>query len=74
MSWNYRLLAHKKDNSFFLHIYDVYYDENDVPNGYSKTPSKFMFDESQNVNWYKEKLKEALKKPILSVENFPKEF
>lgn len=73
MSWNYRVIAFKSNDEIFMRICEVYYDENKKPNGYI-AEKVFIGDSVKGLNWTLNKMKLALKKPILSAEKFPEEF
>lgn len=79
MGWNYRALAteHTYSNGkseIILSIHEVYYDEDGNPNGYIK--EKTINGESiKSLKWSLNKMKEALKKPVLwAGERFPEEY
>lgn len=79
MSWNYRILAteykHMNGKSEIeLAIHEVYYDDYGIPNGY--TAEKTVSGESvKSLRWSLNKMKDALKKPILwSGERFPEPY
>lgn len=78
--WNYRVLAHddyegiKEDpDEVYLEICEVYYDKDKVPNGYADSKS-IGSSNIKGLNWSLNKMKLALKKPILSRKNFPSEY
>ncbi len=73
MSWNHRLLAHKDGEDYYYQIHEVYYDEKGKPNGYTERGISVGGDNLEGVNWVLDRMRECLNKPILSVDNFPKE-
>ena len=90
MSWNYRVcthmfsykkafvnntkLAENKDERIFA-IHSVYYDKDGVPDGTSKHPENLGgYTSIEDVKSIVDKLYEALKKPILDLDNFPNEY
>ena len=74
MGWNHRLLAHKEGEGIYLQIHEVYYDTKGVPNGYTDKGVTVGADDIEGIDWVLGKMKECLSKPILSVEDFPKEY
>ncbi len=79
MSWNYRVLAtdFKRPNGeseIELAVHEVYYDKEGNPNGYTK--EKTVNGEStKSLRWSLNKMKDALKKPILwTGERFPEPY
>lgn len=71
--WNYRVIAHDERDEVYLEIHEVYYDAANIPNGYIE--NKSVGSESlKGINWHLNKMKLALKKPILSKKNFPNEY
>lgn len=87
MSWNHRVIAY--DNieeiysktsipapdtpEIYFEIVEMYYDANNIPNGYSENTT-VGGDTIKGMRWSLNKMKEALKKPIISVKNFPAEY
>jgi hypothetical protein len=74
MSWNHRVLAHKDWDDWHFEIYEVYYDDNGIPNAYAENGVSVSGDSIKSMNWTLDKMKECLSKPILLVDGFPKEF
>lgn len=67
MSWNYRIVKLKEWNT--LYCTEVYYDKNDNPNGFFN-PTSFnpiQADNLEELNLQLIKIKEALSKPILII-------
>lgn len=75
MSWNHRILAQKQPNGdVYLQIHEVYYDENGLPNGYTKNPVSVGGEDLKAITWTLNKMLEAKKKPVLwDGELFPQE-
>lgn len=81
MKWNYRVMAKEFDcGTIELDIYEVYYDENDIPNGYtnnSVSPGGYNV-KLNGLNDIKQALElmiKALDKPILWYgDKFPQEY
>lgn len=57
----------------YFEVCEVYYDKNLNPNGYCAAKSVGGSD-LKGIRWQLNKMKEALKKPILSKKNFPNEY
>jgi len=75
MSWNYRILAKEYKGIIYFGIHSVYYDENDIPNGYSQTPSSIVAEDLETIEFDLTKMKECLSKPILwGNDKFPNEY
>ncbi len=72
MTWNHRVLAHENDNevTFMLHI--VHY-KSHIPTTYT-SPITVHGESLKDLTWVLNTMKLALKKPILSVKNFPNEY
>lgn len=76
MGWNYRIIAHDetKSKEIWLQIVEMYYDKDNIPNGYIGEGKSASGSSIKELRWSLNKMKEALKKPILSVKNFPDEY
>lgn len=74
MGWNHRILAHKDGDDWCFQIHEVYYDEQGNPNSYTSNPVGVSAESIEGINWTLDKMKECTNKPILSAENFPKEW
>ena len=75
MRWNYRVLADDSCGDVVFEIYEVYYDKNGNPNGYSEKPSVVISDNKKGLRWQMNAMKKALDKPVLfSGDKFPKEY
>ena len=46
-------------------IYEVYYDENGEPSGWSMNPESISAETPEGIQWMVEKFQEALTKPVL---------
>jgi len=59
-------------------IYEVHYDDNEIPKGYTQNPIEILTyksygkDPIESVEWQLNKMKLALEKPVLDYDNFPK--
>ena len=75
MSWNHRVLAELQPNGeVYLQIYEVYYDENNMPNSYTNTPVSIGSEDLKGLSWTLNKMKACLKKPVLwKGDKFPQE-
>lgn len=83
MSWNYRIgtkwyaypetlvkiIGRKGDRVFS--IIECHYDKKLKPSAYGE-PSILNADSVKDLKWIHEKLTEALKKPVLNLDNWPK--
>jgi len=74
MGWNHRILAHEHKYEVYLQIHEVYYNEEGVPNSYTKNGVSVGAENVEAIKWVLDKMKECVDKPILSVNNFPKEY
>ena len=76
MSWNYRILAfEEKEEEVVLKICEVYYDENNTPNGYGEPNIMITTEGKEGLKWILSKCQEALEKPIIYGETkFPQEY
>lgn len=74
MGWNYRILAHRDGEDWYFQIHEVYYGDDEKPNGYTANGVSVGAESLEGVNWVLSKMKECVKKPILSVEKFPEEW
>lgn len=73
MTWNYRVLARPDGDDWWYSIHSVYYNENGTPNSFSDLPQSAVGQSPSEVQKDLEMMKEALNKPVLSYDNFPKE-
>lgn len=71
--WNYRVLVKFYDGTPEFHIHEVYY-ENDIPVSCTENPISVGGDSIKSLNWTLNKMKLALKKPILHYDRFPEEY
>lgn len=68
--WNYRVIAQKPDpevdhlEGIYLSIHEVYY-EDDKPVKTSLNADRVRGESIKDIGWQLNKMKEALKKPIL---------
>jgi len=74
MGWNYRVLAHKDGDEMYFMMHEVYYNKDGIPNSYTANGVGLGSNSIEGLEWGLDKMKEALSKPILSIENFPEEY
>jgi|688.fasta_scaffold178623_2 hypothetical protein len=80
MSWNHRVLAseHKYvdgTTEMYFEVYEVYYDKDGKPDGYTANPITIGGDSLEGLRWTADRIKEALSKPILwEGDRFPEEY
>ena len=65
MGWNHRILAHEQHGEVYFQIHEVYYNEDGVPNGYTKNPIHVGGESLKAITWTLNKMKESRSKPIL---------
>ena len=71
MHWNYRVMRRLYPNCITggmyetFGIYEVYYDENGEPSGWSMNPESISAETPEGIQWMVEKFQEALTKPVL---------
>lgn len=79
MSWNYRVLKHREKHPHYeknkgvfpefveyFAVHEVYYHDDKL--GYTKEPISLSSEDMEGLEWQIEKIREALKKPILDYE------
>jgi hypothetical protein len=75
--WNYRILARKLNDDVSFGLYEVHYDDNDVPRACTKEPTDVVTfisygdDPLESLKWQLDVMQVALTKPILDYDNFP---
>lgn len=74
MSWNYRILVSVEHGEEVYSVHEVYYDKKGKPNGYIENKNIMNWDSKKSIKWTLKKIKEAMKKPLLSKQNFPKKY
>ena len=74
MSWNRRVLAHETNDEVYFQIHEVYYDKDGNPDGYAVDGTTVGGESLESISWVLEEMTKCLNKPILSVNNFPKEY
>lgn len=73
--WNYRVLAFEQNGETYFQVHEVYYDENDKPNGYTQNPISVGSETIEGINWTLNEMLECLSKPILwAGYKFPNEY
>jgi len=75
-TWNHRVLAEVYPNGEVeFQIYEVYYDVDGTPNGYTANPVTVGGSEMKDLEWTLKYMKKCLKKPILFAgDRFPQEY
>ena len=74
MAWNHRVIASKYKDEVYFSIYEVHYSKEGVPEGMGKDPVVLNFLDIKGLRWTLNKMKLALKKPILMDWDFPNEY
>lgn len=80
MGWNHRVIVTEEsviggDNQLEFALHEVYYDKQGKPNGLTKNPSRISGESLEALEWYIDKMKLALEKPILWGDHrWPQEF
>lgn len=67
--WNYRILFNEKMKLYEIH--EVHY-QNNKPYAYGDGIVTLNEETKKSIKWVLKKVKKAFKKPVLSLENFPK--
>ena len=65
MSWNYRVLAFEEKEEIVLKICEVYYDKDNIPNGYGEPNIMITTEGKEGLKWILSKCQETLEKPII---------
>lgn len=81
-TWNYRLVASHTNNADVFKIHAVYYDKDGNPELISISEDTLAVDSvdgdldavRDELSTRLQRYKEALSKPVLSLENFPEEY
>jgi len=72
--WNHRVLATQYKDEVFFNVHEVYYNDDNTPNRYTKDPISIGSESIKGIKWQINRIKECLKKPILwAGDKFPKE-
>lgn len=74
--WNHRILAKTYQEEVYLQMYEVYYDKDGKPDGYTANPVTIGSETLKGIKWTLARMKEATKKPILWADEgkFPQEY
>jgi len=70
--WNFRILKRGKGKETYYAIYEVFYTEGGKPEGCTKDPIDVGSEDLKGIKWTLNKMRLALKKPVLSYEMFEK--
>lgn len=80
MSWNLRVIATEEPMiggpaEIVLSLHEVYYGKDGKPNSLTKNPIRVSGESLEALEWYINKMKDALKKPIIWGDHrWPQEF
>lgn len=75
--WNYRIIAKKLNDDVSFGMYEVHYDDNDIPVSFTQNPIDVLTfisygdDPIESLKWQLDAMKLAFTKPILDYDNFP---
>lgn len=72
MTWNHRIMAAPDGDGYEYGLYEVYYNEKGEPTGYTSDAIPIVGESIKEIRWILDKVEEALMKPVLSYEDFPK--
>ena len=74
--WNYRILAKTFNEEVYLELYEVYYNDEGIPDGYTANPITVGSETLKGIKWVLARMKEATKRPILWADEgkFPEEY
>ncbi|MDD3875483.1 MAG: hypothetical protein PHT69_02620 [Bacteroidales bacterium] len=74
MARNHRVLAHEHNGEIYLQIHEVFYNENNIPDGYTKIPATIGGDDLKSITFTLNKMMACRNKPILwAGDKFPNE-
>ena len=75
MGWNHRVLAHEDGEDMYFEIHEVYYNEENIPNGYTENGVSVGAENIKGIKWVLNKMNECADKPILYAgDKFPDEY
>lgn len=69
--WNHRVIKREIRGEVSFGIHEVYYGEDNVPHSYTTEPVEPYGDTLEELEKDLERFKLALKKPVLTKEDFP---
>lgn len=72
MTWNYRIIAAPDGDDYEYGLYEVYYNEKGEPYAHTNDAVPIAGESIKELRHTLDKVEEALLKPVLSYENFPK--
>lgn len=73
-AWNYRVMEFNTPDGAWRAVHEVHYDAEGRPRAYSENPAQLVWDTDEGDESPKAtigRLREALNKPVLTVEDFP---
>ena len=72
---NHRVLATKFKDEVYFQVHEVYYTDDDIPDGYTADPITIGAESLKGMTWQVNRIKECLKKSILwAGDKFPEEY
>jgi hypothetical protein len=75
-TWNYRVVTRMYKDTRLFSITEVYY-TNEIPDSYIEPKDMNLLSNVESVKdlkWIRKKTREAFKKPILDLDNFPNKY
>lgn len=72
--WNHRVIAHENGIEVYFMIHEVQYDDKKQPISHTVDPISVGGESVEDIEWVLEEMAKSLKKPILSLTNFPQEY
>jgi hypothetical protein len=74
-TWNHRVVTRIENDVRLFSIYEVYYNNDETFNGYCEAKNLLKDIESlKGLKWTHKAIKNAFKKPILDLDNWPEEY
>lgn len=71
--WNYRILRFVQHDQEYFEIHEVHYKDG-KPVSYGKPAATVYSETLEGLDWVQEKMNDAMNKPVLDTENWPKEY
>jgi len=72
MHWNFRIVKHKHKHGDYYAIHEVFYNDKNKPRSCTKDPVDITSEEIKGIRWCLNKMRLALKKPVLDYDYFEK--